>query len=297
MLMSFNAYNQCTYPNGTCSTNVATCAGTPGSTIDVGSNETVVIAVDLSGQTIDLNNRDVVFNGAVTIDECTMFTGAGSASISHLGFVADGNNGGTEFTFTELNNAIANCGCTTLAEAFGFLPVELIAYTGKITNDIVLLNWSTAQESSNDYFLIEHSTDGRTFSEVDKVEGQGTSAITAHYEWSGRAQAGNNYYRLTQFDFDGSFEVLGLIHLYNDKPATFTISPNPVIAGTTVVISLSTAEQPELIQLVSLSGQQWFLERFEDGRVQLPDGLKTGFYYLKITTNGISFTESLILMD
>jgi len=86
------------------------------------------------------------------------------------------------------------------------LPVELISFTAQAEQDEVLLKWATASEENSDYFAIEHSVDGRSFTEVDLVNAVGFSQEQVNYEFQHTGIVGTNYYRLRQVDFDGRFE-------------------------------------------------------------------------------------------
>jgi fibronectin-binding autotransporter adhesin len=65
------------------------------------------------------------------------------------------------------------------------------------------IQWSTASETNNDYFVVEHSLDGRHFAALAKVKGAGHSLTPRHYAHLHReAPAGLNYYRIRQVDYD-----------------------------------------------------------------------------------------------
>jgi hypothetical protein len=92
------------------------------------------------------------------------------------------------------------------------LPIELVSFDCEWSGNNVNLNWVSASEINNDYFLIEYSTDGFNWVMVNKVEGAGNSSslleyTTTHYNVS----SGNHYYRLTQVDFDGKHETFNII--------------------------------------------------------------------------------------
>ncbi|MEM8524569.1 MAG: T9SS type A sorting domain-containing protein [Bacteroidota bacterium] len=88
------------------------------------------------------------------------------------------------------------------------LPVELLSFIAQLQSDhSVLLKWSTASEEENDYFLVEKSKDGQKFQVIGKVKGAGNSLERQYYEFKDQtAKSGIHYYRLAQYDFDGSVE-------------------------------------------------------------------------------------------
>lgn len=85
------------------------------------------------------------------------------------------------------------------------LPIELLTFDVKPYNNNVKLNWKTASEINNDYFLVERSTDGNTFKTIAKVDGAGNSThLISYYLIDQEFEKTINYYRLIQTDFNGS---------------------------------------------------------------------------------------------
>ncbi|MFH0895562.1 MAG: GEVED domain-containing protein [Bacteroidota bacterium] len=87
------------------------------------------------------------------------------------------------------------------------LSVELISFNANCNGTKNKVSWATATETNCDYFLVERSKDGVTFETVTKVNGNGNSNNYNYYEVSDDSPfAGISYYRLKQFDFNGTFE-------------------------------------------------------------------------------------------
>ena len=59
--------------------------------------------------------------------------------------------------------------------ASGVLPVVFADFTARSHNGTVQLDWTTATELNNDYFQVERSADGREFTALGKVNGNGNS--------------------------------------------------------------------------------------------------------------------------
>ncbi len=109
------------------------------------------------------------------------------------------------------------------------LPVELVEFSGEKTDRGSELSWVTANEENNAYFEVEYSINGRDFSMLDKVEGNGVSSIAQNYTFVHKNPAnGDNYYRLKQVDFNGNFEYSNIVYLRSAMSETLTsIYPNP----------------------------------------------------------------------
>lgn len=96
------------------------------------------------------------------------------------------------------------------------LPIELMEFNVSFSEDGNKIIWITASEINNDYFTLERSTDGINFYTITQVKGAGNSTTTIEYSYIDRnPENGVNYYRLSQTDFDGNFEVFKTIAIDN----------------------------------------------------------------------------------
>jgi hypothetical protein len=93
------------------------------------------------------------------------------------------------------------------------LPIELLSFSGTVIDSRnVLLEWSTASEQSNDYFIIERSTDGYDWTQIKNIDGSGNSNTKINYTTiDNSAPRTIVYYRLSQVDFDGVSETFNPI--------------------------------------------------------------------------------------
>lgn len=128
--------------------------------------------------------------------------------------------GGNVTDLGALDNSSSSCtGCDTLAAcekydcqlscinaSFIMLPVTFSYFTATNSGGNVQLRWGTSMEASNDYFDVEHSTNGVNFILEGRIYGQGYSNWTNNYDFAHTTPAdGINYYRLRQVDFDGAY--------------------------------------------------------------------------------------------
>ncbi len=94
----------------------------------------------------------------------------------------------------------------------GPLPITLMKFEGEFKDNVVLLTWSTASEQNNDYFYIEKSLDGFTWTRIIEKPGHGNSSTQIDYNAiDNQPFLGINYYRLTQVDYDGQKETFDII--------------------------------------------------------------------------------------
>lgn len=89
--------------------------------------------------------------------------------------------------------------------AVSALPVELLHFSGTLKNKSVELEWVTASETNNDYFIISKSTNGFDFIEIGTVDGSNTTTNLRNYNFIDyELFSGIIYYKLSQVDYDGT---------------------------------------------------------------------------------------------
>ncbi len=128
-----------------------------------------------------------------------------------------------------INNNASGCNNRNqVVTACAAAPVELISFKGKKDDNEVLLTWQTATEKENDFFEVEHSTDGSNFKAIGKVTGKGTTAAPNNYSFRhAQAQKGINYYRLRQVDLDGTYAFSPIVSVEITRGIDLELYPNP----------------------------------------------------------------------
>ncbi len=85
------------------------------------------------------------------------------------------------------------------------LPVEIVDFGGVNAPEGNVLYWKTLSERDADYFSVERSTDGKTWTEIGNINAVGNSTEVNHYQTIDVTFSNDiNYYRLLQFDADGT---------------------------------------------------------------------------------------------
>ncbi len=113
---------------------------------------------------------------------------------------------------------VGNSACQTsiCSAANTTLPVELINFQGRTEGSENHITWATASEHNNDYFILEHSTDGENWSMLASIDGAGNSTEIKNYEViMVNPELVLNYYRLFQIDFDGAITSYNPIAIDN----------------------------------------------------------------------------------
>ncbi|MCO6488771.1 MAG: hypothetical protein J5I98_10155 [Phaeodactylibacter sp.] len=168
-------------------------------------------------------------------------------------------------------------------------PVELTAFTARPAGKAVQLAWITATETNNDYFAVEHSTDGRSFGEIGRVAGAGTSQEERRYAFTDYSPAaGLNYYRLRQNDFDGRYEYSDIRPVVFDKESSWTIYPT--LAHESVTVEwVSAPGGDSIIEAFNLAGKKVYARKApgQSATLQIPvqDWLP-GQYWVLVRSGG-----------
>jgi hypothetical protein len=108
-------------------------------------------------------------------------------------------------------------------------PVRLVRFTAKPAGaNSAVLNWVTASEQNNAYFVVQRSSDGINFTDIGVVPGHGNSNSLKTYTYTDHnALQGVGYYRLKQTDFDGSYAYSNIARVDLDQHnASFVLAPN-----------------------------------------------------------------------
>ena len=177
------------------------------------------------------------------------------------------------------------------------LPASLINFQGHLSNNEILLNWSTASEHNSKSFDIEKSTDGSHFYLVGSQIAAGNSASQKNYSLTDRQVSELNYYRLKMVDIDGNFQYSQTI-LIKDPGArqNVWVLNNPFAT----VIKLRFAKTAHLAQcdLINVSGAKVYSKNFAgapDVTLDLRDiHLAPGAYFLRTNVDGQLFIRKLI---
>ncbi|QHT68026.1 T9SS type A sorting domain-containing protein [Rhodocytophaga rosea] len=161
------------------------------------------------------------------------------------------------------------------------LPVTLVDFKAALKNNDVELSWITASEKENDYFSVERSDDGSTFSEIGKINGKGTTDISNAYNFTDvfATEIGRDvlYYRLKQVDTDGKFSYSKIQDVVLQNWA-LRLFPNP--ADHIVNIALPGKVH---LQVISTQGQVVIEKKFESLTQLNVSGLPKGMYIFKLT--------------
>ena len=141
------------------------------------------------------------------------------------------------------SNSLTNAGSGTndifVAKIFDTaLPIELLSFTGRNQGEKNILQWATATEIDNEYFVIERCQGAslndkigqeKIFEGTGNVKGAGNSTSEKNYSFIDEQPfSGVTYYRLKQVDYDGNFIYSKVISITEQRNTLEVgIYPNP----------------------------------------------------------------------
>lgn len=204
-------------------------------------------------------------------------------------------------------------GCTSTSyitiSAIDPLPVELISFEGKVADAGIELNWKTASELNNDYFILEHSSVNLEWKKIGKINGAGTTSNEQQYKFFHNTPFKNeNYYRIKQVDFDGKVSISEAIRIFynsEEEPAAIHVYPNPATSEVyEITVSILSNHTEGSLNIYDLSGNAVYTQSVilnnsktlpASFKVQLPLELQPGIYLIVWTDEFSQAASKLVI--
>lgn len=181
-------------------------------------------------------------------------------------------------------------------------PVQFISLTADAVNGkSVSVNWITANEINNKYFVVEKSLDGISFKPLGNVDAKGSVTVNNSYQFiDDKAVNGLNYYRIKQVDNDGRFSYSNVVavNLATAAVNSLRIFPNPVQQKLTLTVKSDKNVYAD-ITIADAYGRvvNRFAQHLNKGTQQLymnVSQLTSGTYFVMMNTGSEQFTERFI---
>ena len=193
-----------------------------------------------------------------------------------LVFVANTAATGTEIFVMPLNSSV--------------LPIALSQFNVNCDKKGNRLAWQTLIETGSDHFEIEKSDNSRDWTNIGHIKSSNGSARLMNYEFVD-ATGGRAFYRLKNFDQDGSFTYSSIVSINcSAKQPNLYVYPVPA-KGTLTIILPSDKNGTVTLQVMDLTGRKHLQERVSiqkgSNNIKLNIGrLVSAEYYLKIIEAG-----------
>ncbi len=259
-----------------------------------------------TGAAVDVGNVDITFD----------LTNQGPAVAADLRLLVDINNngvfaddvpiggatavGGNLYRFAAVNALVNNRRFTlaTININTTPLPIELLSFAAHVQYDrTVLLEWSTATEHNNEYFVVERSANAEAWHTVAQLQGAGNSNTRIDYSaLDEHPLEHQSYYRLKQVDFGGSYTHSNTVAVnMGTPPNSLILYPNPAHDAVDLVFT-STTDRPE-VRLYNCLGELVAAPtHITDGGAHMDvSALPEGGYIVVVVTDHTVLTDRLVL--
>ena len=177
---------------------------------------------------------------------------------------------------------------------FKFLAIELLSFDGINTASGNQINWSTATEKDNNYFIIEKSFDGNTFNSIARIQSNGDSNIQQDYQYVDTENTNQtSYYRLVTVDHFGKREIVSKVVRLQPRQFIQDIILYPLPAKSFIYLNVAN-DLNEIVEvdIFDASGKLILQKTFDvqNGQNHLEidvNALSNGIYVLNYkTSNG-----------
>ncbi len=210
---------------------------------------------------------------------------------------------------TRVGNILTATGFSTFSD-FGIatylntLPLNLLAFDGRIKNEKVRLSWQTSNEANITGFDIERMT-GNNWIKIGSLKSSGNISGTNNYFYNDNQPAkGINYYRLKIIDIDGKYTFSGIINFDFKlaKSLVYQNVPNP-FSNSTIIRYVLVEKTAVKIIVYNVDGSQIKLlanETKDAGSYQIKwnaGNLPAGNYYYKVIIGNDVITKKMLKLN
>lgn len=176
------------------------------------------------------------------------------------------------------------------------LPVTLTSMNAEQVGNEIEINWEVTSEENCAFYLIEKSINGLEWTDLGSVETGQHAGSNRHYSLIDSApNQGIQYYRLKQFDYNGTNNTLSVADVNFSNPNTESIKlyPNPTNGYSKLEVS---NENISRIDVVDMQGRIVYTQ--ENEFVKELDGSSFGkglYSIIGYTSNGEKTTTKWII--
>lgn len=185
------------------------------------------------------------------------------------------------------------------------LDVEGLLLTATPLNNSIQLDWTTEQETNNHGFELERSTDDLSYEYITWLDGVGNSNKQQNYAFIDNNVTKNTvyYYRLKQFDFDGSMAYSNTVEAIITANLQLQITglyPNPNSNGNLTVEITSPDKNDLNISFFNAIGQEVLYKSYNlsagNHKLKIPvNALAAGMYEVIFKTNNQQIVKKLVI--
>ena len=183
------------------------------------------------------------------------------------------------------------------------VPVKLTDFNLRENNGSNLLSWKTATEINSNYFSIERSTNGRTFSSIGRVAASGFTSTETSYSFTDQHPlSGVNYYRLLTIDKDGFSDYSKIISTSSKSSASFEIINSSISANNLKLLVNSNLSRSANLAVIDGSGKVLLnttvvLQKGVNSIEKTMAALSRGIYYIKLFNESDQVVKPTLIIN
>lgn len=320
--VAINPANQCycaiSYPSGVESITLVDFAGITNATANSSGTEdedfTSMTGVIAKGQTLPIAikgntggnytdyirvfidwDQDGTFNGVdESFDLGTIVNSTGTDAVQASGNIlapASAVYGNTRMRVTKKWNGYSTaCNSTGYGQAEEYsltvtFPLSLILRNIRVhsVNGRNRIDWTTLTEAAGDWFELERSADGKSFTTLSMVAAAGRPSDYTH--WDNYPPAGVSFYRLKMIDASGKISYSGIVSAGTNSASMFamTAGPNPVKNQLHISFTEALGSGAQ-VSLIDPTGKVLRVVPVSGQAIILPvNDLPSGIYWIRLT--------------
>jgi autotransporter-associated beta strand protein len=142
-----------------------------------------------------------------------------------------------------------------LVPKISLLPVELVHFAGYERDEMIDIEWVTASEINSDYFDVQRTGSQLIFESIGIVPAAGQSSSFIDYEFTDYdPEDGVNYYKLVEYDIDGTVQESKIIEVVSLEESTLTFLKTNGSGNAMFQLS-STEKSSGRLHVTSVNGQ------------------------------------------
>ncbi len=169
------------------------------------------------------------------------------------------------------------------------LPTTFTSITAEVSGQMIVVQWSVDNEHAMQEYIIEHSTDGVSFSALQSVQPFNAGGSQTYISNDAVSRRGENFYRIKAIQINGNVQYSSIVKISLKTPVRdFVIYPNPVLNRQMNILFPGEVMGKYNLQLYSSNGTMIPLGVVQVNAAQsiqtvlLPKTVAPGIYRIKI---------------
>ena len=173
-------------------------------------------------------------------------------------------------------------------QSFGLLPVKILSFTAKSAGDFTSLEWSASNEIDIINYIIEKSTDGSIWKDVQIIYPGSSTTINNYFVTDLENNSSNCYYRLKQINNRGLVNYSKVIQVQNFRLNRKSVTHNTMIKNSMNFQIYGTTKDQYTVEYYTTAGLKIKQDRFQIHSginfqvAHFTSNLSSGVYFLVV---------------